>query len=248
MPRRGRALGERKDDWVGCCRRFQAQAVKTGITIMRNRAIAWQNPEITHDELLRTFVPVHLQEMAKLVVKHFGTAAIHYQQWECGSPKMQIAIRYDDADWAPPKQKVLLPGPGLDKLTAWCEWRYARGCEWGLVRAVWDRLNDLCEKHWPGSNRLHVVRYLWPTVMTLLEVGGEPDEATKLRSARPPEELPRIYPELREAMRITAGTVAAATLLPAKFDNVDDDWPVTLETQEYRGPKPKLDGTAYSVM
>jgi hypothetical protein len=246
MTRRRGAFGERKDDWVGCCRRFQTGAVKTGITIMRNRAIAWQNPKITPNEMLQTFVPIRLQDMARKVVKHFGTGAIRCQYWDCGSPKMHIMIRYEDADWAAPKQMVLLPGPGLDKLTAWCEWRYERGCEWGLVRAVWDRLDSLCEK--TGSNQLHVVRYLWPTVLTLLEIGGEPDEAAKLRSGRPPEELPRIPPELREAMRITAGTVAAATLLPVKFDDADADWPVMLEMLEYKGPKPMLGGVSYSVM
>jgi hypothetical protein len=239
-----RHYGERRDDWVGCCRRYQAEAITSGIAIMRSRAIAWQNPEITSDEVWRTFVPEHLQDMAKQVRRHFSISSAYLIQHQWDDPKIVLDIRIARADWAPPKKPTILRGPGWDKIQAWCQWRYERGCEWGLVREVWNRLDTLCRRE--RSNQLHVVRYLWPTVLTLLEVGGETEDAAKLRSTRPPDNLPRISPDLKEAMCVTAGTVAATSLLPAAIP--ENDWPVKLDMRSYGGPSPRLDNVSYTIM
>src|SRR5215204_2328975 len=192
----GSALGERSVDWIGGCRRFQADAIEMGINSLRDRAIAWQNPEITSDDIFQTIVPKELQSAAKLMT-HFRVYQARHVGWLNHAPLMNVDMVLDDADWALPSTPTSLHGPGFNKLKAWCQWRYERGCEWGLVKEVWTQLNyhfhkEQMKRELMPRNQLPAVRYLWPTVLTLLEAGGEAEEAEKLRSARPPENIPRL--------------------------------------------------------
>jgi hypothetical protein len=205
--------GNNKTEWAAhCCRLYQATAILDGISLLCSRAISWNKPDLTVEDLLRIFVPPHLQQLAVNAYEHLdvdGHRRILYQSETKG---LDIAIHINQLAFAAVKKTTVNDCPERVKLDEWVAWRFDRGMEWATVKAVWRGLQKAC--HVPGTNQLKTVRYLWPTVMTLLEAGGDKKTADKLRDARPPDWVPHLPLELRAAMKVTAGIVAGTLLLP----------------------------------
>jgi hypothetical protein len=58
--------GTNKTEWAAhCCRQYQADAIDYGIIELRNRAVGWNQPDLSATDLLRIFVPLDLQHLAQ---------------------------------------------------------------------------------------------------------------------------------------------------------------------------------------
>ncbi len=215
--------------WTTCCREYQANAIERGIHTLRDRAVDWNRPRLTTDDVLRIFVPVEVQELAVEAYQRLDVSATSHLQFTARN-----GLRFDlycRPGFAPPKKFQRSPNeyPQLAKLNEWVAWRFDRGMEWATVKAIWQALQQAC--HREGTNQLGMVRYLWPSVMALLEAGGEQETADKLRNTRPPDWVPSLPQALRDAMKVTAGVIAGTMLLP-KSDStahrVSTESPVTI--------------------
>jgi hypothetical protein len=205
--------GTNKTEWAAhCCRRYQEDAINHGIIELRDRAVGWNQPDLTVKDMLRIFVPSHLQQLAVDAYKHLEVTGHRSIRYQPETPELDIAIHINKSEFASVKKTTVNDCPERVKLDEWVAWRFDRGMEWATVRAVWRGLQKACHRH--GTNQLKTVRYLWPTVMTLLEAGDDKETADKLRDARPPDWVPHLSQELRAAMKTTAGVVAGTLLLP----------------------------------
>jgi len=216
--------GCNKTTWAKyCCREYQADAIQNGIKILRDRAINWNRPGLTAIDMLRIFVPPDIQRLAVEAFQLLDVSGQTYILYTSETTGLSISIEFNKPEFASLSRETIGRGfindcPERAKLDEWVTWRLNRGMEWGTVQAVWLGLQKAC--HREGSNQLKTVRYLWPTVMTLLEAGGCKEDADKLRKARPPEWVPHLPQELRAAMKVTAGVVAGTLLLPDEHRKV----------------------------
>jgi hypothetical protein len=202
-----------KTRWVTCCREYQADAIKRGIVALRDRAVDWNQPSLTTDDVLRIFVPVEVQELAVEAYRRLEISGVSHLVFTDSRTGLKCDL-YCQPGFASPKKFERPPNecPQRAELDAWVWWRFERGMEWATVKAVWKALQNAC--HREGTNQLGMVRYLWPAVLTLLEAGDEKETADKLRNARPPDYVPSLPMALREAMKVTAGIIAGTMLLP----------------------------------
>jgi hypothetical protein len=211
--------GSNKTRWAKfCCREYQAEAIQDGINALRDRAVNWNQPDLTGADLVKIFIPPDLQELVVEAYKKLDVIPLRHLTYSTHNGLL-LSINCHKELFASPKKTPRGPNDcsELVKLTEWASWRFERGMEWGTVKAVWRGLQKAC--HREGTNQLGMVRYLWPSVMTLLEAGDEQETADKLKNARPPDWVPALPPALREAMKVTAGTIAGTMLLPREPSN-----------------------------
>lgn len=108
--------------------------------------------------------------------------------------------------------------PTLDKIQNWLKDRIRNGLEWGLVRDVFDYLNDACET--PQQ-----LRFYFPGVVTLM-MNTKDDAilslANKLRTTRIPSEYISMTPQIKEALAQANATLALVQLIGAPRDAQHD--------------------------
>jgi hypothetical protein len=99
--------------------------------------------------------------------------------------------------------------------------------DWGRVLTVFNGLNDICTT--PAQ-----VRYMWPSVLALLDVAGLDDLRSKIAPFKVPGtgSLPPCPLPLRVAIKKSSTTIAMASLLPKLEDQEPPEQNVTIEIQQ----------------
>jgi hypothetical protein len=207
------------------------------LKLWNRRLNAQAKPEVSHQEVFEMFVPEKHRQLARDAVSILGAGAStkHYVE-VANLRKASIEFRIIEGDWfinaATKKMKFeQLPA----SLKAWLDWRLKAADEFGLIGAVLNALDDLCDD-------MQTVRFFWPAVPFLLDHSGMGATADQYREFKPVRNPPALHHELRKACMTTMHTLTKAAMYPERDDDDDvikDGTAVVIGIRSYdRGKRP----------
>jgi hypothetical protein len=173
---------------------------------------------LDHDDYLSVFVPFEhrkaFMEVAQVVRTNNSQFRIVWEHHtNCSNLRLDVDLHevggirhpliYEPTTYIAQSQDPL-SAITHERITSWVTRRWELGVAFGRVREVLKQLDDVC--HNPAQ-----VRYYWPALLTLCKEGGLGDIAEK--SELKPGNPPPLSVGLREALRLAAGTVTAASMV-----------------------------------
>lgn len=192
------------------------------IRTLFDRMLSHYTPcELTMDEVVAQFYPDHLKEAAYTLADAFnlgyGRISHFSTKIEASGVPMNITLQWSGANpIAPLVPKTIKPfnpdTPTGQKILSWVTSRVEVGKQFGIARAVFRELNEVC-----GSEQQ--LRFFFPSVLILADqLGAHHEEyktlADKLRPSKTPRILPPIPQWVREGIPIATTAITAASLMP----------------------------------
>jgi hypothetical protein len=170
---------------------------------------------MTHDEYMATFVPSELRAAFRTVTPHAEVASmmngIRWHEPDGTVTKCYITRDTHDRRAPPPmRDHFVQPDAPIEVIERVNHW-LARGGntsrDFGRVLALLCKFDD--------NYTRREIRFYWPSILTLLGMHKETKQlAEELHSVRTPPSLKPLPPGLHRACRLTAETIATATLIP----------------------------------
>jgi hypothetical protein len=213
---------------MACISRNNLSSLTYSIGILKARHQTLYPISLTHDELLELFAPPEHWELLRTAADIAEVkAASNYKTIKftddrlrdvCFQNHVTLCFTANDvggkAPLMPLNNNLLRTNTALmDKLVAWITSRVTLGYEYGVTAALLSWLAEHCDS--PKQ-----VRYLWPTLLTLCALNEPTKElGDNLREIKAPQSLPAMPPDVREALRSTAKTIAIASLIGHQENN-----------------------------
>lgn len=181
------------------------------------RLVAHDELTLTHEEYLELFVQeeyrASFMEVAQRVARRHSS--MFRVKWELNDytflAKVELDVTLCDVDGV---RHPFVPDPVfmrfeegsalIERVTSWVTRRFHLGLEFGRVRKVLNLMNSLCDT--PEQ-----VRYYWPAVQTLCKQAALDELVDRIQVGRPSSKPPGLA--LREACRVTSGTITGASLV-----------------------------------
>jgi hypothetical protein len=199
--------------------------LRQGITLLRERHLSLHNLGFTHAEFLELFAPPEHWEILNTASEVASVDADGGNHWATFDHKdliepvgtRVVGIRFTvcpvggRAPLLPRNRNVLhVSAPLTQKITSWVTERVKLGYDYALATALLEWMNDKCDS--PKQ-----IRYLWPSLVALCALSDETkDLGHKLRDTKPPQSLPAMPIEVRDACRETSRSIAIASLIGAE--------------------------------
>ncbi len=207
-----------------------------------DRMLRFDKVGFTHDEFLTMFAPPEHHDMLKEVrhiahVSSSSTTLCAQMREPDGIRAKKVDVLFhlhgDDAPLTPKGSRVLANTPThlLDRLTSRVNHEVDIRSQFSLAKAVMSWLDNNCDN-------LATIRFVWPSILTLLTSAEHDDrcqrKAEQVREFKT-QRLPFLPPQIREACRLTSGTIAAASLLTSE-DPKPFKAPVTFSVHNINAP------------
>jgi hypothetical protein len=219
--------------------------LENSVAILKERWMALHTDGITHEEFLSAYAPPEhwtLLRDADEIAHVYSAGSVHVgrifdERLRELAPSNEASILFcvsevnGRAPLRPRNDRILdtCPQHVRDKLTSWVIEQVKVGYDFSRIRMLLHWLNNNC-------NSPYQARYIWPSVVALCALSEETkDFGHKLREVRPPRALPHISQDIRAALKLSAGTVATASLLPPA--ETAPFFPVSLRLQGFTAKK-----------
>jgi hypothetical protein len=209
---------------MGCISRNNLSSLTHNLNRLKERHRTLYPISITHDELLELFAPPEHWELLRTAadiaevnaVSNYKTIKFTDDRLRdvCFQNHVTLCFTANDvggkAPLMPLNNNLLRTNTALvDKLVAWITSQVTLGYEYGVTAALLNWLSENCDS--PKQ-----IRYLWPTLLTLCALSENTKElGDNLREVKAPQSLPALPPEVRDALRSSAKTIAIASLIGA---------------------------------